>query len=549
MANFIDTQELRSGSLENPQTPLSFPAEWLLDIFNGGRTDSGIRVSELTALQASTVLACVGIICKAVASLPLHVYHVETKEGRTAKYLAEDHDLYQMLHRLPNKEMTSHTLRAAVMLHMLLWGNGYIEVQRNQAGDIIGLWPRNPARTRPVRTLNRITTVQGENVPPFTLCFQTAEGFADQLVDTTGSSSGTSENTGDGRYRYILAKNMLHLPGLSLDGRLGQPTVQLCRQTVGLALASEKYAAKFFGQGAVPIGLLEIPEALEPRAMEELRRQWIEAYGGENSNKTAVLEKGMKFTKIAFDPEQGQLSQLRLHQVSEIAAIFQVPQHMLPTGNSGNPSGSRLNLEQQGIDFVNLCLWPWLDIWQQEIDRKLLSKSRGRNFEAIFETRRLRMPDAASRSQFYATGSEMGFLCPNDIRDFEHLPPIRSAWAEKFGRPNTFAVRTDNPAPALPAQQSSRAFIHLVKDALVRATTRKKPTLGSYTRIFEPIMETILTANGKETRDLSNNTQVQAAISELYQRWGQYRGNITDDQVAEETARLVRSLTGVSYVL
>ena len=27
----------RRSSLENPQTPLSFPAEWLLDIFNGGR--------------------------------------------------------------------------------------------------------------------------------------------------------------------------------------------------------------------------------------------------------------------------------------------------------------------------------------------------------------------------------------------------------------------------------------------------------------------------------------------------------------------------------
>jgi len=47
----------RRSSLENPSTPLSFPAEWLLDIFNGGRTDSGIRVSEMTALQTDAVLA------------------------------------------------------------------------------------------------------------------------------------------------------------------------------------------------------------------------------------------------------------------------------------------------------------------------------------------------------------------------------------------------------------------------------------------------------------------------------------------------------------
>src|SRR5579872_5864472 len=61
--------EYRS-SLENPSTPLSYPAEWLLDIFNGGRTDSGIRVSEMTALQVGTVLACVNIICNGVAGLP-----------------------------------------------------------------------------------------------------------------------------------------------------------------------------------------------------------------------------------------------------------------------------------------------------------------------------------------------------------------------------------------------------------------------------------------------------------------------------------------------
>ena len=58
------------SSLENPATPLSFPAEWLLDIFSGGRTDSGIRVSELTALQVGTVYACVNIISGAFASLP-----------------------------------------------------------------------------------------------------------------------------------------------------------------------------------------------------------------------------------------------------------------------------------------------------------------------------------------------------------------------------------------------------------------------------------------------------------------------------------------------
>src|SRR6185437_3909823 len=69
-------------SLENPQTPLSYPAEWLLDIFNGGRTDSGIRVSEMTALQVGTVLACVNLVSNVFAALPLHVQEKVQIKGR-----------------------------------------------------------------------------------------------------------------------------------------------------------------------------------------------------------------------------------------------------------------------------------------------------------------------------------------------------------------------------------------------------------------------------------------------------------------------------------
>src|ERR1700739_4640415 len=95
--SFVD-YEMRS-SLENPQTPLSYPAEWLLDIFNGGRTDSGIRVSELTALQVITFLACVDLIAGKIASLPIHVYERAVgKSGRAAHRVAYEHDYYDLIH-------------------------------------------------------------------------------------------------------------------------------------------------------------------------------------------------------------------------------------------------------------------------------------------------------------------------------------------------------------------------------------------------------------------------------------------------------------------
>src|SRR5216683_1230014 len=101
IASFI--QEVRS-SLENPQTPLSYPAEWLLDIFNGGRTDSGLRVSEMTALQVTTVFQCVNIIANGIASNPLLVYERLMTDNRVGKRVAYDHPLFQLLGFEPNDE-------------------------------------------------------------------------------------------------------------------------------------------------------------------------------------------------------------------------------------------------------------------------------------------------------------------------------------------------------------------------------------------------------------------------------------------------------------
>ena len=117
-------------SLENPQTPLSFPAEWLLDIFNGGRTDSGIRVSEMTALQVGTVFACVNVISDGVSSLPLNVYERSTVGDRVSKKIASDNPMYDLLHVEPNPEMSSAVLMKTMMVHALLWGNTYSEIQR-----------------------------------------------------------------------------------------------------------------------------------------------------------------------------------------------------------------------------------------------------------------------------------------------------------------------------------------------------------------------------------------------------------------------------------
>jgi HK97 family phage portal protein len=421
----MDTNNIeKRGSLENPVTPLSYPAEWLMDIFNGGRTDSGLRVSELTALQASAVFAAVNIISSAIAMLPLAVYSQELNDnGRLRQRVNLDHEVYDLLHSEPNIEMTSFTWRRTLMVHALLWGNGYSEFQRNKRGDVMAIWPRNPARTRPIR-LGRPCIVQGKQLPAGKLIFMTGETMTGVQIETTDAANDDVHEMVEGKFRYILPENMLHLHGLSLDGRLGADVVEAARQSIGLALAMEKYSAKFFGNGAIPLGYLATPQAMDDPELETLRRSWHEQHGGENQRKVTVLERGMTYTPIASDPMAGQLLTARQFQTSEIAAIFCLPAHML-TGKTERMSSD--TAEQMAAAFLNYCLRPWIVAFEQELDRRLIDPPKaghGMRANAIhFDVHDLVYPDAKSRATFYDGGILWGYLSPNDVRAFEGLNP------------------------------------------------------------------------------------------------------------------------------
>ena len=66
-------------------------------IFVFGQTISGERVDEKSALQITTVYACVRLLAETVASLPLHLYKF-TEKG-DGKERATDHPLCKILYR------------------------------------------------------------------------------------------------------------------------------------------------------------------------------------------------------------------------------------------------------------------------------------------------------------------------------------------------------------------------------------------------------------------------------------------------------------------
>ena len=291
-----------------------------------GRTTSGKNVDERSAMQVTTVYACVRILAEAVAGLPLHTYRYLSGG---AKEKALDHPLYYLLHDEPNPEMTSFVFRETLMSHLLLWGNAYAQIIRNGKGEILALYPLMP---------NRMTVDRASN----------GEIYYTYMVND--SDNPTLKAQGQ---VYLRKEDVLHIPGLGFDGLVGYSPISMAKNAVGMALACEEYGAKFFENGASPSGVLEHPSII--KNPDKLRESWNSLFQGSgNSHRVAVLEEGLTFKPIAISPNEAQFLETRKFQIDEIARIFRVPPHMV--GDLERASFS--NIEEQSLEFVKYTLQP-----------------------------------------------------------------------------------------------------------------------------------------------------------------------------------------------
>lgn len=355
-----------------------------VDVDYGGTVGSGVSVDEMKAMQTSAVYACVKVLAETVASLPLHLL----KEIKGAKERATEHPLYDCLYALPNGETTSFSFREIMMASLLLWGNAYARIIRDKAGHTKELWYLRPDRM----TVERDTVTR-------------------KLKYTYSDDRG-------GQIVYK-PEQVFHIRGLSFDGVKGISPIGQAREAVGLAIATEEYGAKFFGNGARPGGVLEHPGVVKDP--EKLRESWNKVYqGSKNSHKVAVLEEGMKYHSIGIAPEDAQFLETRKYQVNEICRIFRVPPHLV--GDLEKATFS--NIEHQSIEFVQHTVRPWLVRWEQEISRSLLSESERTLYYAKFNVDGLLRGAYMTRMQGYAVGRQNGWLSANDIRQLEDMNPL-----------------------------------------------------------------------------------------------------------------------------
>lgn len=369
------------GGLSNTDTGAQYASS--ADI----STDSGISVSDERALKVSSVWACVQIISNSVASLPIRFYE-NSENGRQE---VSRHFLTDLFHVKPNKLMKPRDFRLAMTMQQALWNNAYAKIDWSGTRPI-SITPLKPGRVQPVITDDGVLTYH----------YSTDKGVI-----------------------VYSQKSIMHLKGFGTDGVVGLERVSYARESLGLAVSADTYAAKQFANGGNGAGGYLM---LDNFLTKEQRQQMRDVYSGMsetayNKNKIWILEGGMKYNTNSLPPDTMQMIETRQMQSSEICRYFGVPDVLIGASmNSG--AAWPASYEQQMLSFLAFTIQPYLDEWESSIQDSLVDVTARRKVFADHDTSGFIRLDSEAKAKLQSTWAQNGLKTRNELRRMNNDPEV-----------------------------------------------------------------------------------------------------------------------------
>lgn len=375
------------GSAFQDNTPIGTPYGGSFQSYLRFFTQSGFAVTPENAREAPTVFACVRLIAQSVARLEWRVMRPRSGDGAYVPAPRTDR-LWRLLNVAPNPWMTGFTFKEQLVTDALLFGNGYAFIKRDASAFPCGLNKLRPDLMQKVRG--------PDNAPRF------------------------NYNAGVPEPRWFHDYEIFQLQGPGSDGLLGEAPIHLCRELIALEIAATSYVASFLANSGRPSGALKLKGKLEDdQAVERLRKSWDARHKGVgNAGGTAILEDGAEWVKLAVDPDEAELIELRQFCRQQIAAAFQVPVHM--AGDAEKQSYA--SAEQADLEFAKHCLAPWCERLASEGNRKLIRT--GDPSFTRFSFDELVRADLATRAEANQKALTAGWRTINEVRITEDLPPV-----------------------------------------------------------------------------------------------------------------------------
>jgi HK97 family phage portal protein len=366
---------------------------------------SGVIVTEDTALRLSAVSASVMLIADTISTLPLDQFF--RQDGQRIPFRPRDRWVDQ-----PSLTLPRTTFWQQVVVSLLLDGNAFVRITRDGRAMVEDLTVLNPTH---VEVLD--------------------DGY--RMGDV-----------------FMPRGEVLHLTELLLPGeKRGTSRIKQAKDTLGLGLALEEYAGRFFGNGAYAGVVLEVPFELTKEQADEIQTSWEAKHKGlSRSHRPAVLMNGMKAQQLTVNPAESQMLDQRRFAVEEIGRIFRVPGFMLGVTTPGSMSYN--SVEQQMLFFVQSTILPRVEMLEAAFSRLLIND---RSF-IKFNLSSLVRADLATRTESYSKALLAGYMSVNEVRALEDMRGVDSGDVHRVPLQNIPVEDT----PIISAQEKAKAAQSLI---------------------------------------------------------------------------------------
>lgn len=350
-----------------------------------------VQINPDTAMSIPAFWRAVSFIAQTIAGLQKKVYRYNF--GKVPVEI--DHPITWTLNDEIGPINTPFVFWSTFIHHAVAWSNAYAAL-RKEPGQDMQLWNLHPSRVIPFR-------------------FEGALWYA---YDT-----GQQNQDKDNRYLIFADYEMLHLPGLSLDGERGLAMVRTARGSLSTAKATEQYVNKFHSQGGQMGGAIETDQPLTKEQIDTYVNQIRNQYSGvDKAFRWMVLGHGLKANALKVGLDTGQVAENRDFSVLEICRLTGVPPHVL---FDISDSSKYDNMELLGREVVQYTLKGWIIPLDQECTRKMLTTDeRKKGLRVCSDLSHLMEGDTTDQTNNASKRVNTGLTTRNEERAKMSLEPM-----------------------------------------------------------------------------------------------------------------------------
>ena len=287
----------------------------------------------------SAVTACLQVLGVSFSEATLQVMFVD-EDGQSQ--MIPNHPFANLLRR-PNPYMSGDVVQQYIINAMHVSGDAYLMKQKNNAGELVALYPIMPEQVIPKGTVNDLIT------------------HYEYQVD-----KGTME---------IKPQDMVHIR-LGLDPSNHKkgfsPLKTVLREIYGDESAGQMATALLANSG-VPSMLITPKDdyGLTETEADQISRTYQQKVGGKNKGKPLILSGSMNVERLAFSPKDLDIGALRRIPEERVSAVLGVPAILAGLG-AGLERATYNNTSELREFFTEQKLIPLWRMVAEELTQQVL---------------------------------------------------------------------------------------------------------------------------------------------------------------------------------